>query len=95
MEFPWFEFIYNRELKRRESEDHVFFMRAREAGFDVHVDHDLSKEVGHTGDFTYRLSHAVALEEEVNGTQHIHGAASEDSDDDVLPALAHRKLYGE
>ncbi len=34
-------------------EDYFFCNKAREAGFDVVIDHDLSKQIGHIGDFEY------------------------------------------
>jgi hypothetical protein len=44
-----------------ETED-VFFCRLlKKAGHDIWIDHDLSKEVGHVGQFTYRMIAAEAL----------------------------------
>lgn len=37
-------------------EDLMFCRAARRAGFDIFVDHDLSKEIGHVGQHTYRIS---------------------------------------
>jgi hypothetical protein len=37
------------------SEDSYFFNKAREAGLSLYVDHDLSREVGHIGEFEYKL----------------------------------------
>jgi hypothetical protein len=34
-------------------------MKAREAGFDVLIDHDLSKEIKHIGCFEFRHEHAI------------------------------------
>jgi hypothetical protein len=50
---PWFshEWLPDQEVFR--GEDYYFFERAREAGFECYVDHDLSKEVGHIGSFTF------------------------------------------
>lgn len=43
----------------------VFFCRlAREHGFEVKVDHDLSKECGHIGLLEYKPDHAFAMQEE-------------------------------
>jgi len=78
--FPWFDFNFNMELSRHEGEDTTFFEKARTAGYDVYVDHDLSKEIGHDGDMTFTMDHAVQFEEEKkNGTFDLHGAAGDDS----------------
>lgn len=53
MEPPFFDFEWNPELKCWRGEDYHFFEKARELGHDFYVDHDLSKEVGHHGDFRY------------------------------------------
>jgi hypothetical protein len=45
-------------------EDVHFCLLARDAGFEVFVDHDLSKECSHIGSFEYRVEHAEALLEE-------------------------------
>jgi hypothetical protein len=57
---PWFKVDWCDYLKRIRGEDVNFCMRAREVGFRVMVDHDLSKECQHLGTFPYRLEHAEA-----------------------------------
>lgn len=47
--FPWFEQVYDRTLKTWVGEDSRFCIGAREAGYTVWVDHDISKEVQHMG----------------------------------------------
>jgi hypothetical protein len=47
-------------------EDVHFCLLAKEAGFQAHVDHDLSKECAHIGGFEYRVEHAQAVMEEEN-----------------------------
>ena len=42
-----------------ETEDVFFCNRLREAGHTIYIDHDLSREVGHVGTFTYRETRAV------------------------------------
>lgn len=49
IEKPWFG--TNRE--KGIGEDYWFCVRCRERGIKVYVDHDLTKEVGHVGDYTY------------------------------------------
>jgi hypothetical protein len=46
-------------------EDVYFCQRAREAGFTIWVDHDLSKEIGHVGRVVLRTDHAAAMREEL------------------------------
>lgn len=50
---PWFQY------GAHENEDGWFCRKLREAGTEILIDHDLSKEVGHVGPFTYRLEHVA------------------------------------
>jgi hypothetical protein len=56
-EVPWFQ---NRHLGGEQwmGEDVFFCERFREAGGRIFVDHDLSKECRHVGQFEYTLAHA-------------------------------------
>jgi hypothetical protein len=54
MEKPWFETTYRHKQDDWLGEDVYFCIMARQAGFKVHIDHDLSKDIGHTGTFEYR-----------------------------------------
>jgi len=45
-------------------EDVWFCRLVRAAGWEIHVDHDLSRECTHIGQFEYRLNHVWAMEEE-------------------------------
>jgi len=40
-------------------EDYYFCAKLKAAGIAVHIDHDLSREVSHIGNFHYRMSHAA------------------------------------
>lgn len=53
MELPWFEFEWLPDKKVFRGEDYVFFDKVRKAGYELYVDHDLSKEVKHLGQFEY------------------------------------------
>jgi len=60
---PWFHFEWVRDPKRhggwgQNGEDVYFFNKCREAGYDVLLDHDLSKHLTHVGlfDYTYRMA---------------------------------------
>lgn len=52
---PWFRHGLN-EQGQDIGEDVMFCRAAREAGFPIWVDHDLSKEIGHVGLYTHRIS---------------------------------------
>jgi hypothetical protein len=49
---PWFEVPYVAGSGFI-GEDHYFCNKVRGAGFKIHIDNDLSKEIGHVGEFTY------------------------------------------
>jgi hypothetical protein len=56
-EGPWFQFPWIHSKKQSMGEDVFFCKLAREAGFKVLVDHDLSKECAHIGELEYVLGH--------------------------------------
>jgi hypothetical protein len=58
---PWFHIPWNEKTMKYECGEDVYFCRrAREAGFEVMLDHDLSKEIAHIGvmefDYTSMLA---------------------------------------
>lgn len=53
LEMPWFSLKYLPEHKVFMGEDFWFCEKAREAGYDIMVDHDISKNVKHVGQFSY------------------------------------------
>lgn len=56
---PLFQFTQvGSEGIKTEGEDQFFCQKARAAGFDIVIDHDLSKECAHLGDWEYTLSHS-------------------------------------
>jgi hypothetical protein len=57
----WFEWLPHGE---QVGEDIYFCRLVREAGFPILVDHDLSKQCAHIGQFEYKPDHVVALQEE-------------------------------
>lgn len=61
---PWFWFEWQPDAGSQIGEDVYFCNLAREAGFKVLVDHDLSKKVQHIGMERYTLEHAWALEKQ-------------------------------
>lgn len=50
---PWFPIGWEPNAKTYFGEDVFFFHAARKAGFQPYVDHDLSKQVMHFGDYAY------------------------------------------
>lgn len=51
---PWFE--HGRNAAGEDiGEDVMFCRKLRAAGQDIYIDHDLSKEIGHVGQHTYRI----------------------------------------
>jgi hypothetical protein len=49
LERPWYLTGYNPETNQGVTQDYYFCEQARKAGFSIHVDHDVSKRVGHIG----------------------------------------------
>lgn len=60
---PAFLTTYDKGTGLWKGEDVYFCEQARAAGFEIHVDHDLSKEIGHVGLMEYRLEHAAVMRE--------------------------------
>lgn len=54
---PWFDHEWLPEKHIFRGEDFGFCDRARSHGFDIYVDHDVSKEVFHVGQFAYSPLH--------------------------------------
>ena len=59
---PYFALGYSPKTDQYSGEDDFFFRKAREAGFDVLVDGDLSEEVLHLGQFPFGMPHARMTE---------------------------------
>jgi hypothetical protein len=45
-------------------EDWYFVKKLSEAGADIWIDHDLSRQIGHVGDFVYGHPHIPAIDME-------------------------------
>ena len=60
IEKPWFPITWNETNQDYTGEDWNFCRLCEEAGFDIWVDHDLSKHIGHIGALTYDTSHQGA-----------------------------------
>ena len=64
IEQPWFAIPYSTVGGHYTGEDVFFCRKAREAGYEVFVDHALSQEVKHIGTFEYSLQGAWAVKDE-------------------------------
>jgi hypothetical protein len=67
MEQPWFAIPYSTKGDHYIGEDVFFCTKAREAGFEVLVDHDLSHHVKHIGTLEYSHEGAWAMKEQLEG----------------------------
>lgn len=67
MNLPYFMIGYSPNSQQFTGEDIFFCRKARATGFDVLIDHDLSRELGHVGELEFRHEHAnLNLEEAQN-----------------------------
>ena len=73
---PWFQVSWGDQADSDQyGEDWWFCQQVQEAGYSIYIDHDVSWEVGHIGDFRYNHWHVSdELRQEVseilkNGTQ--------------------------
>ena len=53
LEEPWFDFVWHGDRRVFQGEDHHFVMKAKEAGYELFIDHDISKNVNHQGTFGF------------------------------------------
>jgi hypothetical protein len=74
VEAPWFAIPYSTIGNHYIGEDVFFCRKAREAGYEVLVDHDLSHQVKHIGTFEYSHEGAWAMKEQVDGSNIIQRA---------------------
>jgi hypothetical protein len=61
LERPWFHLIYRKDTGDFGGEDAFFCMHASAGGYDIFIDHDLSRDVAHTGEMDFRHEHAAAM----------------------------------
>lgn len=61
---PWFELRWSDKMQQFVGEDWYFVGKAEEAGFDTHIDHDLSRHIGHVGNFQYTHAHIPCMDDE-------------------------------
>lgn len=63
---PWFPITYRPEVNDYEGEDWAFCSALEKAGIALYVDHDLSKHVGHVGEFTYTHEYIGEVVQDAN-----------------------------
>jgi hypothetical protein len=64
IEKPWFEVRYSDKHATFVGEDWFFCKRLEDAGIDILIDHELSRQVGHIGLFHYTHAHIPQMVEE-------------------------------
>lgn len=80
---PWFEIPYVPEEDGFQGEDVTFCQRARLSGYQIFVDHDLSRYIEHIGQIEFNWLHALdtlevagrTAQEAENGDSELHGAS--------------------
>lgn len=72
---PWFILGFNPKEQEYIGEDVFFCRRAKEHGYRVLIDHDLSKEVRHVGEMEFRAEHTMATRAAYNAAQEVAGVA--------------------
>ena len=61
---PWFELRYSDKHQQFVGEDWYFCKKVEDAGHDIYIDHDLSRHIGHVGNFQYTHAHIPVMQEE-------------------------------
>lgn len=64
MSKPWFELRYSDKHQQFVGEDWYFCKKVEDAGFDIYIDHDLSRHIGHVGNFQYTHSHIPQMQDQ-------------------------------
>lgn len=67
---PRFMLEYNPRSDSYSTEDSTFFRKAREKGYPCYIDHDLSKQIWHTGNLNYKWDEDVS---HLNKGFQVHG----------------------
>ena len=61
---PWFELRYSDKHQQFVGEDWYFCKKVEDAGFDIYIDHDLSRHIGHVGNFQFTHAHIPQMQQE-------------------------------
>lgn len=60
---PWYETPWRHDKRGYIGEDVYFCRKARDAGFKILIDHDVSKEIGHVGMFEFKHDHTWVMKD--------------------------------
>jgi hypothetical protein len=78
MEKPWFEFTYNETSQDFMGEDFFMFTKARNMGYDVLVDMNLSRQIRHLGTWAFGPTiHTNQQKINENGSMFLNGDSHE------------------
>lgn len=64
IEKPWFEIRFSDKHSQFVGEDWYFCKKAEDAGIEIHIDHELSRQIAHVGNFQYTHAHIPVVEME-------------------------------
>lgn len=65
MEEPYYDVLYVKGRSGWEGEDVYFCRKARELGFRILIDHDISKDIKHVGEMEFGHDHANAIRDDL------------------------------
>jgi hypothetical protein len=71
---PWFQIGYTSNDHQYVGEDFFFCAKARKAGFEILIDHDLSKEIRHVGEMDYTHQHTAEARAYLMAQEHAAAA---------------------
>lgn len=60
---PWFETPWRNDKRGYIGEDVFFCLKAKEIGYKIYIDHDVSREIGHIGTFEFRHEHTWVVKD--------------------------------
>jgi hypothetical protein len=63
MSEPWFETPWRTDKRGYVGEDVFFCLKAKEIGYKIYIDHDVSREIGHVGTFEFRHEHTWVVKD--------------------------------
>ena len=63
MSEPWFETPWRNDKRGYVGEDVFFSLKAKEIGYKIYIDHDVSREIGHIGTFEFRHEHTWVVKD--------------------------------
>ena len=63
MSEPWFETPWRNDKRGYVGEDVFFCFKAKEIGYKIYIDHDVSREIGHIGTFEFRHEHTWVVKD--------------------------------